>query len=201
MTADFRKSNKNNAALEQILRDSGDDDSNDGGFDETLLQPTQKTPDRTPQKSPTPNAKEQLSFLLREQKVLQEANRLTGDYYKRNKDGNGNNNSDAAADGGNDRAAARGRTKSPIGGVAGLNQTLSKFKSIDLNLIQALGNKGKSPANQRSVSANVLPANDHDTTNTVVVVNATNHARNDSNQPAKSFNNTGNFNVTDVKNQ
>ena len=39
--------------------------------------------------------------------------------------------------------AKRGR--SPIGGM---NNQLSKFKSIDLNLIQAIGNK----PNQRSVS-------------------------------------------------
>ena len=38
----------------------------------------------------------------------------------------------------------RKRERSPIGG---LNNQLSKFKSIDLNIIQAIGNK-----NQRSIS-------------------------------------------------
>ena len=54
--------------MEQILRDSCDDeDSNDGGFNETLLQPSETTPDRPVCKSTIPaNAKEQLSFLLRE---------------------------------------------------------------------------------------------------------------------------------------
>lgn len=113
--------------MEKILRDSGDEDSNDGGFDESLLQPTEKTPDDRPSakeemETPTVNAKEQLSYLLREQKVLQEANRLTSDYFKRGNTGD------------SDRQAARGRTKSPIN-ATGLNQTLSKFKSIDLNLI------------------------------------------------------------------
>jgi len=54
----------------------------------------------------------------------------------------------------------RGRTKSPIG-AAGLNQTLSKFKSIDLNLIHALGNKrqnSQTESMQRSLSANAIPA-------------------------------------------
>ena len=90
-----------------------------------MLQPTEKTPDAaSPKKdtsTPTVNAKEQLSYLLREQKALQEANRLTADYFKR---GNTNDSSDRQ----------RGRTKSPIG-AAGLNQTLSKFKQLDLNLI------------------------------------------------------------------
>ena len=130
--------------MEDILRDSYDDDSNDGGFDESLLQPTEITPDRSANKSSTPtNAKEQLSFLLREQKVLQEASRLHQDYYKRD------------LSGGNTGERMRNRTKSPINAV-GFNQTLSKFKSIDLNLIQALGNK-KQPSTtslQRSTSAN-----------------------------------------------
>ena len=37
MTADFRKCPTSAKELEKILRDSGDEDSNDGGFDETLL--------------------------------------------------------------------------------------------------------------------------------------------------------------------
>lgn len=38
MTADFRKARISNSNMEQILRDSGDEeDSNDGGFDQALL--------------------------------------------------------------------------------------------------------------------------------------------------------------------
>jgi len=62
------------------LRDSGDEDSNDGGFDESFLQPTEKTPEghgsAKETSTPTVNAKEQLSYLLREQKALQEANKF-----------------------------------------------------------------------------------------------------------------------------
>ena len=39
MTADFRNK-ANGAKIDQILRDSGDEESNDGGFDQALLQPT-----------------------------------------------------------------------------------------------------------------------------------------------------------------
>ena len=52
----------------------------------------------------------------------------------------------------------RGRTKSPIGGAA-LDGTLSKFKSLDLNLIQALGHRGNPKAKpdlQRSTSHNAF---------------------------------------------
>mmetsp|Transcript_5859 Transcript_5859/g.7924 ORF Transcript_5859/g.7924 Transcript_5859/m.7924 type:complete len:159 (+) Transcript_5859:13-489(+) len=149
MTTDYRRQTKAQQ-MEQLLRDSGDEDSNDGAFDQSLLQPTEKTPDAASPKretsTPTVNAKEQLSYLLREQKALQDANRLTSDYFKR-----------GPAES-NDRQ--RGRTKSPIG-TAGLNQTLSKFKSIDLNLIQALGNKRQNGQSRtdlaRSASSNVLP--------------------------------------------
>ena len=49
----------------------------------------------------------------------------------------------------NTEGSPRGeRGRSPIGG---LNNQLSKFKSIDLNLIQAIGNK-----NQRSTSQNCI---------------------------------------------
>ena len=88
--------------------------------------------------------------------MLQDANRLTADYYKRNPTGSSGVDNDRGG-----AAGARGRTKSPIG-ATGLNQTLSKFKSIDLNLIQALGNRkqgsssGTTPVN-RSASTNVLP--------------------------------------------
>ena len=49
--------------MEQLLRDSGDEqDSNDGGFDQSLLRPTEKTPEApTPKRdsnTPTVNAKE-----------------------------------------------------------------------------------------------------------------------------------------------
>ena len=121
-----------------------------------MLQPTEKTPDAaSPKKetsTPTVNAKEQLSYLLREQKALQEANRLTADYFKR---GNTNDSSDRQ----------RGRTKSPIG-AAGLNQTLSKFKQLDLNLIQALGNRRQNSNSRtdlsRSASANMMPPRSND---------------------------------------
>ena len=89
--------------------------------------------------------------------MLQEANRLTTDYYKRNPTGSSGVDNDRGG-----AAGARGRTKSPIA-ATGLNQTLSKFKSIDLNLIQALGNRkqssgsGMTPVN-RSASTNVLPS-------------------------------------------
>ena len=187
MTADFRRGGNTTAAqMEHILRDS-DEDSNDGGFDQSLLQPTEKTPDdRPPAKQHIKiNAKEQLSHLLREQKVLQEANRLQSntDQFKRGPSGLiiGTNAADNIVDRNSNQPAAqqRGRTKSPIG-AAGLNQTLSKFKSIDLNLIQALGNRRQNSQTglNRSVSANVLPdkaneANDNGANN--------------------------NFNVTDVK--